>query len=308
MEYGPPPLFNQGVSARARLAFFSLVAAALIVVDAQVNALDAIRNGVEILLYPAQRVLLWPRDAAEDIATYFSTLHGLKEENQRLRLQAIGQAQRAQLAAQLQAENDQLRKLAGVRERIEVPAQMVVALYESRDPFSHRIIIDHGSRDGMRAGGPVIDEAGVVGQVTRVFPLTSEVTLLTDKEESVPVQVARNGLRAVAFGGAEPSTLELRFLPANVDVQSGDSVATSGLDGIYPAGLPVGTITRVDRDVKDQFARVVLKPAAGMSTSRLLLVLLVDPPPLAPPAEAMRPDSANLRGSRDRAAAKGAHR
>jgi rod shape-determining protein MreC len=298
MEYGPPPLFNQGVSARARLAFFSLVAAALIIIDAQVNALDAIRNGVEILLYPAQRALLWPRDAAQGIAGYFTTLHALQEENARLRQSAVEEAQRAQLATQLLAENDQLRKLAGVRERIAAPAQVVIALYESRDPYSRKIIIDRGSHDQMRAGSPVLDENGVVGQVTRVFPLTSEVTLLVDKEQSLPVQDARNGLRAVAFGGSEPSTLELRFLPANVDVQSGDSIVTSGLDGIYPAGLPVATVTRVDRDVKDQFARVVLKPVAGMSVSRMLLALLVDPPPLPPAAETTRPESGtNLRGS-----------
>ncbi len=288
MEYGPPPLFNQGVSARARLAFFSLLAAALIIIDAQVNALDAIRNGVEILLYPVQRVLLWPRDLARDVGGYVTTLGSLGDENARLRRQAIDQAQQALQAAQLQRENDQLRKLAGLRERFATPAQVVVALYESRDAFSRKIVIDRGSRDGMRAGGPVLDEAGVVGQVTRVFPFTAEVTLLTDKEQSLPVQIVRNGLRAVAFGGQEAATLELRFLPANADVVNGDSVVTSGLDGIYPPGLPVATVLHVDRDVKDQFARVVLRPVAGASQGRMLLVLLVDPPPLLPPAEHAR--------------------
>jgi rod shape-determining protein MreC len=307
MEYGPPPLFNQGVSARARLAFFSLVAAVLIVIDAQVNALDAIRNGVEILLYPIQRVLLWPRDVAEDVGGYFVTLSGLNDENVNLRKAAVEQAQRAQLAAELKLENEQLRKLAGLRERVDPPSQLVTALYESRDPFSRKVVIDRGSNDGIRAGGPVLDEAGVVGQVTRVFPMTAEVTLLTDKEQSIPVQVARNGLRAIAFGGSEPMTLELRYLPTNADVESGDSVVTSGLDGLYPPDMPVATVTRVDRDVKDQFARVILKPVAGMSKSRLLLVLMVKPPPLAPPAASGRETSAgNLRG--DRAAAKAARR
>ena len=289
MEYGPPPLFNQGVSARARLAFFSLVAAALIIIDAQVNALDAIRNGVEILLYPVQRALLWPRDVARDVGAYVTTIGSLTDENTRLRMVAIEQARRAQQASQLQVENAQLRKLAGVRERLDAPAQVVMALYESRDAYSHKIVIDRGSSDGMRPGGPVIDEVGVVGQVTRVFPLTSEVTLLTDKEQSIPVAIVRNGLRAIAFGGTEAATLELRFLPANADIENGDTVVTSGLDGVYPAGMPVATVTRIDRDVKDQFARIILKPLAGMSSSRLLLVLLVDPPAVvAPAAEAER--------------------
>jgi rod shape-determining protein MreC len=290
MEYGPPPLFNQGVSARARLAFFSLAAAALIIVDRQVNALDSVRNGVETILYPVQRVLLWPRDLVVDVAGYFQTIGSLNEENEHLRRQMVEQSERAQQADQLQKENDQLRSLAGVKERLAVPSQVVVELYESRDSFSNKIVIDRGSHDGMKPGGPVIDESGVVGQVTRVFPNSSEVTLLTDKEQSLPVQVVRNGLHAVAFGGQERGTLELKFLPANVDVQGGDQVVTSGLDGVYPAGMAVATVTRVDRDLKDQFARVVLKPAAGLSESRLLLVLMTKPPPLPlPEAEQRKP-------------------
>jgi rod shape-determining protein MreC len=284
MEYGPPPLFNQGVSARARLAFFSLVASVLIIIDAQVNALDVIRNGVEVLLYPVQRVLLWPRDLALGVGAYFVTNRQLAEENARLREQDVARGLRVQEADQLKLENDQLRELVGLRTRLEVPAQVARALYESRDPYSHRIVIDRGSRDGMRAGGPVLDEQGVVGQVTRVFPVSSEVTLITDKEQSLPVQIARNGLHAIAFGGSEPASLELRFLPANVEIENGDAVVTSGLDGVYPPGLPVATVTRVDRDVKDQFARVILKPVAGVSRSRLLLVLMVDPPPPLPEA------------------------
>jgi len=201
-----------------------------------------------------------------------------------------------------------LRKLAGLRERLDAPAEVVVALYESRDPYSRKIVIDRGNRDGMRAGGPVIDEVGVVGQVTRVFPLTSEVTLITDKEQSLPVQIVRNGLRAVAFGSSEPSSLELRFLPANADVEKGDEVVTSGLDGIYPVGMPVATVTRVDRDVKDQFARVLLRPVAGMSSSRMLLVLLVEPPPLLPPTEAARRSGPANQRSADRNNAKAARR
>jgi rod shape-determining protein MreC len=292
MEYGPPPLFNQGVSARARLAFFSLLASALIIIDAQVNALEVIRNGVEVLLYPVQRVLLWPRDLAETVDAQFVTKRALIQENTRLHEQAVAQSLRVQEAAQFEQENAQLRKLSNLRERLAVPSQVANALYESRDPFSHRIVIDRGSKDGMRAGGPVLDEQGVVGQVTRVFPVTAEVTLVTDKDQSLPVQIARNGLHAVAFGSIEASSLELRFLPANVEIESGDAVVTSGLDGVYPSGLPVATVIRVDRDVKDQFARVILKPVAGLSKSRMLLVLMVEPPPPLPPPDAARRDAA----------------
>jgi rod shape-determining protein MreC len=286
MEYGPPPLFNQGVSARARLAFFSFLAVLLIVIDARVNALDSIRTGIGVMLYPLQRALLWPRDVLSEVGRYVTTVGNLTRDNERLRQ---GAAERAALLLQdeqLRLENARLRQLQGLRERTGAKTQMVQVLYEPRDRFAHKLVIDRGSSDGLRAGNPVIDEQGVVGQVTRVFPMVSEVTVLTERDQSIPVEVLRNGLRCIAFGGAEPGTLELRFLAANADVVSGDAVVTSGLDGLYPAGLPVGTIARVERDVKDQFARVVVNPAGGVDANSALVVLQVTAAPLpAPPHE-----------------------
>lgn len=286
MEYGPPPLFNQGVSARARLAFFSFLAVLLIVIDAQVNALDTIRVGVSVMLYPLQRALLWPRDALGQAGRYVTSVSSLTRDNERLRQGALEHAALLLQDAQLRLENAHLRQLQGLRERTSAKTQIVQVLYEPRDHFTRKLVIDHGSTDGVRAGNPVIDELGVVGQVTRVFPLVSEVTVLTERDQSIPVEVMRNGLRCIAFGGSEPGTLELRFLAANADVTSGDVVVTSGLDGLYPAGLPVGTIARVERDVKDQFARVVVNPAGGVDANGMLVVLQVTAAPLpAPPRE-----------------------
>jgi rod shape-determining protein MreC len=300
MEYGPPPLFNQGVSARARLGFFSFLAVLLIVIDARVNALETIRIGVGVMLYPLQRVLLWPRDALVGAGRYLTTVGSLTSENERLR---EGAAERVPLLLQddqLRLENARLRQLQGVRERAAVKTQMVQVLYEPRDRFSHKLVIDRGSGDGVRAGNPVIDEQGVVGQVTRVFPMVSEVTVVTERDQSIPVEVVRNGLRCIAFGGSEPGTLELRFLAANADVTSGDAVVTSGLDGLYPSGLPVGTVARVERDVKDQFARVVVNPTGGVDANGLLIVLQVTAAPLpAPPREDARSDRP-ARGSNHR--------
>lgn len=299
MEYGPPPLFNQGVSARARLAFFSFLAVLLIVIDARVNALDTIRIGVGVMLYPLQRALLWPRDALMHAGHYVTTVGSLIRENEQLREGAAERAASLLQDDQLRLENAHLRQLLGLRERTTAKTQTVQVLYEPRDRFIHKLVIDRGSSDGVRAGNPVIDERGVVGQVTRVFPLVSEVTVLTERDQSIPVQVVRNGLRCIAFGGAEPGTLELRFLAANADVSSGDAVVTSGLDGLYPAGLPVGTIERVERDVKDQFARVVVKPAGGIDAYGALVVLQLTAAPLPPPArEDTRGDSAARRSPR----------
>ena len=284
MEYGPPPLFNQGVSARARLAFFSFLAILLIVIDARVNVLDTIRIGVGVMLYPVQRVLLWPRDALTHAGRYLVTVGSLTHENAQLRESATERAAQLLQDEQLRLENAHLRQLQGLRERTGAKTQSVQVLYEPRDRFTHKLVIDRGSSDGVRAGNPVIDEQGVVGQVTRVFPLVAEVTVLTEKDQAIPVQVLRNGLRSVAFGGSEPGTLELRFLAANADVSSGDAVVTSGLDGLYPAGLPVGTIARVERDVKDQFARVIVRPAGGVNANSVLVVLEVTAAPLPAPS------------------------
>lgn len=284
MEYGPPPLFNQGVSARARLAFFSFLAVLLIVIDARVNALEPIRTGVNVMLYPLQRALLWPRDALVQAGRYLTTVGSLTRENAQLREGAAERAAALLQDEQLRLENSRLRALQGLRERTTVRTQTVQVLYEPRDRFAHKLVIDRGSSDGLRAGNPVIDEQGVVGQVTRVFPLVSEVTVLTERDQSIPVEVVRNGLRCIAFGGSEAGSLELRFLAANADVSSGDAVVTSGLDGLYPPGLPVGTIARVERDVKDQFARVIVNPSGGINANGVLVVLQVTATPLPAPA------------------------
>lgn len=275
MEHGPPPLFNQGVSARARLAFFSFLAIALIIVDARVQALDTVRAGVGVVLYPVQRLLLLPRDAMQAVGQYFTTLSRLLDENERLRREAVEQALGVQRAAALEAENARLRRLLGAAESIGAPTLLARVLYESRDAFSRKLVLDQGQQAGVRPGQPVIDDRGVVGQITRVFPFTSELTLLTDRDQSIAVQLLRNGLRGVVFGDGRG--IELRFMAVNVDVQEGDQAVTSGIDGLYPPGLAVGTVTSVQRADKERFARIELRPAAGIGESVQLLVLMVDP-------------------------------
>jgi rod shape-determining protein MreC len=275
MDQGPPPLFNQGVSARARLAFFSFVALALIVVDSRVAALETVRVGVGFVLYPVQRLLLVPRDALAAVGTYFTSLSRLAAENEQLRRAAVEQSLDVQQAAALRVENTQLRQLLGVGEKLGSPTLLARVLYESRDPFSRKLVLDHGQQAGVRPGQPVIDDRGVVGQITRVFPLTSELTLLTDRDQSIAVQLLRNGLRGVVFGDGQ--ALELRFMATNADIQEGDQAVTSGIDGLFPTGLPVGTVTGVQRADKERFAHILLKPAAGVDERIHVLVLAVDP-------------------------------
>ncbi|MCX8006239.1 MAG: rod shape-determining protein MreC [Burkholderiaceae bacterium] len=296
MDYGPPPLFNQGVSARARLLFFACLAVALIVIDARARLLETVRVGVGVVMYPLQRALLVPRDVAVRVGEFFTTVSALTRENERLRRAALEQAHIVQQAQALAAENERLRKLLGARERMATGGIVAQALYESRDRFSRKLVLDAGSQAGVQLGSPVIDELGVVGQVTRVFPLTAEVTLITDKEQAIPVQILRNGLRGVAFGGNEPGTLDLRFMAANADVVNGDLAVTSGIDGVYPAGLPVATVTRVERTAKDQFARIVLAPLAGVHSHAAFLVLKMERAQIPPPPEPERRREPDKRG------------
>jgi rod shape-determining protein MreC len=289
MEYGPPPLFNQGVSARARLAFFSFLAIALIVIDSRIRVLETVRVGVGVVLYPVQQVLLIPSRAFDAVADHFATISSLQRENEKLRQEQLANAQTLQQARELAVENERLRKLLGAKERLPNAAMLAAVLYETRDRFARKIVLHAGSNEGIQPGRPVIDDIGVVGQVTRVFRETSEVTLLTDKDQTIPVQILRNGLRGVAFGGADPGTLDLRFMASNADVVKGDVAVTSGLDGIYPPGLAVARIERIERATTDQFARVVMTPLAGVESHKHLLVLLTEPArlPAAPaPGEA----------------------
>jgi rod shape-determining protein MreC len=299
VEYGPPPLFNQGVSARARLAFFSFLAIALIVIDSRAKLLETVRVGVGVVMYPMQRALLLPRDVVDRVGDFFTTVGSVTRENEQLKRNAVERAQIVQQAQALLSENERLRRLLGARERVANASLLAQALYESRDRFSRKLVLDIGGNAGIEAGSPVIDDIGVVGQVTRVFPLTAEVTLLTDKDQTIPVQVVRNGLRGVAFGGVEPGTLDLRFMASNADLVNGDLVVTSGIDGVYPPGLAVATVTRVERNAKDQFARVVMTPTGGVQSYTHLLVLTVDRSKVPPkPAEERKRDAEVRKGGR----------
>lgn len=300
MEYAPPPLFNQGVSARARLAFFAFLAIALIIIDSRIKALETVRVGVGVVLYPVQQALLVPGRIVDAVGDYFTSVSTLQRENEALKRQQVENAQALLQAKQSEQENERLRKLLAARERARNNAILGTVLYESRDRFSHKLVLHVGTDDGVRAGSPVIDDVGVVGQVTRVFRNTSEVTLLTDKDQSIPIQIVRNGLRGVAFGGADPGTLDLRFMAANADVENGDIAVTSGLDGVYPVGLPVGKVITVERAAKDQFARIVLSPSAGVENHTYLLVLLIEPSALPAAPGPVQPEVSVRRGGSKR--------
>jgi rod shape-determining protein MreC len=293
MEYSPPPLFKQGAPARVKVTVFAFLSIALLVVDARFHALTAVRQVAATVLYPLQMVALMPRDAVSNMGSYFSSISALQKEVRDLKSQQVAMAQAMQQAQLQTVENGHLRKLMDAREHLPVRSMMSEILYDARDPATRRVVLDRGSQQGVKLGLPVIDNAGVVGQVTRVFPFTSEVTLLTDKEQAIPVQVLRNGLRSVAYGRGQSGQLDLRFVAPNADIVVGDVLVTSGLDGMYPAGLAVAKVTQVESVAQGAFGRVVCQPLAGIDRHRQLLVVMSDQPAQPRPPEQAPKNSAN---------------
>lgn len=286
MDRSPPPFFKQGPSANARLLFFSLFAIALLVVDSRLEVLGRLREGIATVLYPVQRTLLVPRDLLDLGAEYLADVNRLRAENAELRRLETANANALLQTEQLVAENQQLRQLLAMRERTAIRSTVAEVLYDARDAFSRKLVLDKGQQNGVIAGQPVIDASGIVGQVTRAYPLSSEVTLVTDRRSTIPVEIRRTGERSVAFGGSPDGTIELRYLRTNADVREGDVLVTSGLDGLFPPGLPVGTVRAVETG-SSAFVRVLVEPAAHAERTKLLLILLAEPQaqPALPPDE-----------------------
>ena len=253
---------------------FGLLCLLLMSADHRLGLSRPIRSAISVVLAPMQWLALLPQRAGAALQAYFTGVDEARDAAQQYHTRTIAQAQRLQQAEQLLQENKHLRELLELRNESTGPAKAVQVLYETADPYSHNIVIDKGALSGIAPGSAVVDVAGVVGQVTRVYPLSSEVTLLTDRDQSIPVLNARTGHRYIAAG--DPTTLggslELRFVPASADLQDGDLLTTSGIDGVYPAGLQVGRIRQIDRRIDNAFAKVHATPMA-QARGRHMLVL-----------------------------------
>ena len=290
MEHSPPAFFKRGPAPFVRLVFFASLSIALLVLDARFKYAETLRGFIALAAYPMQQIATAPGQFAARISGFFASQATLQRENTELRAKVVGSAQDAQRYEATAAELAQLRRVIGAQERSEYKSTPVEVLYSGRDPFSRKLLVDKGSADGILAGQAVIDEAGVVGQVTRVHPRVAEVTLLTDKDQAIPVQVVRNGLRAVAFGSGSPGALELRYMAANAEIQNGDKLVTSGIDGTYPPGLPVASVVRIERDAVAAFARIICQPAGGDEKNRYLLALSTETKLPAYPVDAVQPE------------------
>lgn len=267
-----PQFFRQGPSLLARLVFFVLLSLLLMAADSRFKYLSEIRQAFSVVIYPLQKLANVPAQIYDTASELFVSQH-LTDENEYLKQRYLADRGQLQQLQALEAENIQLRKLLEATQRMESKAVMAEILHVPRDPFNHKVMLDKGSQSGIQQGQVVVDDAGVVGQITRNSPWLSEVTLITDRDHSVPVQVVRNGLRSVVSGTGKDGTLELRYVAVNTDIEEGDMLVTSGIDGVYPPGLPVAMVSKIERNPTYIFARVTCTPAAGVGSHRQLLIL-----------------------------------
>ncbi len=271
----PPPFFRQGPSALSKLAFFSALALFLMVADVRFELAKPLRSALASALYPVQWLALQPVLGVQSVGSYFESLKASQASEAAAHRRLNVQSQRANQVEHLTFENARLRQLLGLRDKLTAASQSAQVLYDAADPYTRKVIIDRGQLDQVVAGSPVLDETGVLGQVTRVYPMVSEVTLVTDRDHAIPVLNTRTGARGVAFGDStlRANALELRFMAANAGVRSGDLLTTSGVDGVYPPGLPVARVDKVERRVDSAFARIGCVPLALVSGATNVMVL-----------------------------------
>ena len=300
LDRTPPPFFKQGPSAISKLLFFSAVSVLLMVADVRFAVTQPVRATLAVALYPVQWLAMRPQVWMEYTNDYFEARDVAQAAEREARQQLLLQAQRSGQVEQLALENRQLRELLHLRERLDTTAMAAEVLYDAADPYTRKVIVDKGLLNQVKEGSPVMDEHGVLGQVTRVLPLVSEVTLVTDREHSIPVLNSRTGARGVAYGEAGGAPLlELRFMATNADIEVNDMLYTSGVDGIYPPGVPVAKVTKVERRAETAFARILCEPLGRVQGARHVMLLepLSDKLPPRPPIEKPQP-IANPKGGR----------
>ena len=268
-----PVFFVRGPSPFARLFFFAVLSFVLMATDSRLHYLTEVRQGFVALLQPLEVVASAPAKLYLSTRDYLASHHALYMENRMLRDQPLEHGTELQRLRSLEVENVHLRDLLGAAVSLQPATRLAEILHMGRDPFTHKVVVNLGARQNIVAGQAVVDAKGIIGQVTRVYPFSSEVTLITDKGLSIPVQVERSGLRAIVFGQGQGNLIDLPYLPPNVDVREGDMLVTSGIDGVYPPGLAVARVTMIDRDPDSPFAHIVCTPIAGIENHKQVLLL-----------------------------------
>lgn len=276
LERDAPSLFKHGTSPTTRVLLLSALSVMLMLADVRFKLTEPVRQAVSVVLFPLQWAVMQPVGWLSSGKAYFGDLHAAQAEALEARRLMTEMTIKAHNAEQLLEENQQLRSLLGLRPRLVVPTVAAEVMYETPDSYTRRVVLDKGQVAGVEPGSPVMDDVGVLGQVTRVQPFSSEVTLLSDRDQVIPVMVERTGVRGVAYGDASnlrTDGMELRFMPNDADVQVGDELVTSGVDGVYMAGLPVARVIEVERRNQSPFLRIYCEPVARLDGARHVMVL-----------------------------------
>ncbi|TIH07609.1 rod shape-determining protein MreC [Pseudomonas leptonychotis] len=271
------PLFAKGPSLGVRLLVFTVLSAALMVVDARFTLLQPLRAQLGLIVEPVYWAGRLPVRLWEGATQELSTRNELAAENEKLKAEQLMMQRRLQKLAALTEQNVRLRELLNSAALVDDEVLATELIGIDPNPFTHRILIDKGEKDGVVLGQPVLDARGLMGQVVEVMPYTSRVLLLTDTTHSIPVQVNRNGLRAIASGTGNPERLELRHVADTADIKEGDLLVSSGLGQRFPAGYPVAMVTEVIHDSGQPFAIVRAMPTAMLNRSRYMLLVFTDP-------------------------------
>jgi rod shape-determining protein MreC len=266
-------MFARAMGLTTRLALYSLACLSLMIVDSRYGAMNTLRHAAASVVNPIQATLARPFDYLTEMADFF-TVHGkVLRENRALNTLSAQLNSELQGYRMLQEENAQLRELLNLAPPHGTHPLAAEITHVLANPFDRRLIIDKGQRDGVEAGRPVVDAAGLVGQVTQVYPDSSEVTLLTSKLQAAPVLNQRNGFRLIVSGTGSDDLLEIRYLDMHADIRPGDILVTSGIDGVYPAGIPVARVTLVEPPRQSPFAHVVCQPIGAIGQHRHVVVL-----------------------------------
>ncbi|WP_276574426.1 rod shape-determining protein MreC [Pseudomonas tohonis] len=293
------PLFAKGPSLGVRLLVFAVLSAALMVVDARFDTLKPARSQMGLVLTPFYWLADLPVRLWDGVSDQFTSRSTLIAENEKLKAEGLLMQRRLQKLAALTEQNVRLRELLNSSALVDDKVLVGELIGVDPNPFTHRILVDKGEKDGVFLGQPVLDARGLMGQVVEVMPYTARVLLLTDTTHSIPVQVNRNGLRAIASGTGNPERLELRHVADTADIKEGDLLVSSGLGQRFPAGYPVATVKEVIHDSGQPFAIVRAVPTAALNRSRYLLLVFTD----TRSPEQRANDSAEAQEAADREAA-----
>ncbi len=281
MFRSPPALFNTGAPIYKMLWLVGL-ATLLMVLDLRYQATDQIRSVIQHVLHPVQVLVNQPGRMLSSLSDDLMMMKTMKQTIIEQKNTIKDLALLSSHSENLESENKNLRKLLRLQEQSPYKTLAAEIIYNPINPSSQKVVISRGKNDGVLLGMPVANDGGIIGQVVRLYDDVAEVALLEERDATVPIMVSRNGQRGVVFGAGRSAPLELRFVSNFSDLDVGDYLSTSGIDGVFPPGIPVAIITKIERAIDNSGAQISCRPLAELNSSKHVMVLLYHPTSDAP--------------------------